>query len=62
MTTNIDKRFECVKPEGELSQQCGRQCLWLCIDKGADKENPLPPRFMKCRFFKLKKGYGIFKM
>jgi len=38
------------KKKGNPGEQCGCRCLWMCTDKGADKENPLPPRFMKCVF------------
>ena len=36
--------------DGKPGDRCGRQCLWMCTDKGNDKENPLPPRFVKCKF------------
>lgn len=38
------------KKKGNPGEQCGCQCLWMCTDKGNDKENPLPPRFIKCIF------------
>lgn len=44
----------CTK-KGNPGEQCGCQCLWLCTDKGNDKENPLPPRFIKCIFLNLER-------
>ena len=46
--TNIS--LDRCKKKGNPGEQCGCQCLWMCTDKGSDKENPLPPRFIKCIF------------
>lgn len=43
---------KCTK-DGLPGVRCGGQCLWMCTDPGPDKENPLPARFVKCRFLDL---------
>ena len=47
-TNNIS--LDRCKKKGNLGEQCGCQCLWMCTDKGNDKENSLLPRFIKCIF------------
>ena len=52
MTVPILSIDKCCK-DGKPGDWCGGQCLWMCTDPGPDKENPLPPRFVKCKFLDL---------